>query len=87
MTVHATVGVRDGSSGPELRLEGRQRDVDHGDVEDRHDRAQHHHAGDLENGAVDVVGVLRLLALSGHAVSRSEVLVSPKVLVEPASGR
>ena len=43
----------------ELGLERRQRDVDDGDVEDRHDRAEDDHAGDLEDGGVDLVGVLR----------------------------
>ena len=36
--------------GVEGRLEGRQRDADDGDVEDRHDRAEHDDAGDLQDG-------------------------------------
>ena len=37
-------------------LEGRLRDADHGDVEDRHDRAEHHDAGDQQDVAVELVG-------------------------------
>ena len=47
----------------ELLLERRQRDVDHRDVEDRHDRAEHDHAGDLQDRGVDVIGVLGVQAL------------------------
>ena len=43
----------------ELDLEGRERDVDDGDVEDRHDRAEDDDTGDLEDGTVDLVGVVR----------------------------
>ena len=48
----------------EHHLERRQRDVDHGDVQDRHDRAEDHHAGDLDDRCVDLLGVLR--GLYGH---------------------
>ena len=54
---HRGVGQRVVDAG-EDGLERRQGDVDDGDVEDRHDRAEHDHAGDLEDRAVDVVGVL-----------------------------
>jgi hypothetical protein len=43
----------------EHRLERRQRDVDDGDVQDRHDRAEDHHAGDLDHRCVDLLGILR----------------------------
>jgi hypothetical protein len=39
-------------------LEGAERDVDDGDVEDRHDGAEDDDAGDLEDGSVDLLGVL-----------------------------
>jgi hypothetical protein len=49
------VGDRVGRA-PEHGLERRQRDVDHRDVQDRHDGADHDHARDLQHGAVDVIG-------------------------------
>ncbi len=51
--------VRDGvvGAGGEHRLERRQRDVDHGDVEDRHDRAEHDHPRKLQHCGVDLVGM------------------------------
>jgi hypothetical protein len=42
--------------GVELGLEGGQRDAHDGDVEDRHDRAENHHTGDLEHGGVQRLG-------------------------------
>ena len=41
--------------GVEDALERGQRDADHGDVEDRHDGAEHDHAGDLQNTTVEFV--------------------------------
>ena len=42
--------------GVEDLLEGGQRDADDGDVEDRHDRAEHHDAGDEQDVLVELVG-------------------------------
>ena len=51
-------GVQEGlTRRPELGLEGREGDVDDGDVEDRHDGAEDDDTGDLEDGPVDLVGV------------------------------
>lgn len=55
-------------------LEGGQGDIDDGDVEDRHDRTQDDDTGDLEDRAVDLVGVVagrRMgdLRRTGHEVS------------------
>ena len=61
---HRGVGERVVDAG-EGGLERRKGDVDDGDVEDRHDRAENDDAGDLEDGAVDVVGVF-----GGRAVGR-----------------
>ena len=52
-----------GRGGVELGLEGLQSDRDDGDVEDRHDRAEHHHSGDEEDTSVELVGgLLRVLS-------------------------
>ena len=47
------VGQRVAARGEDL-LEGGQGDVDDGDVEDRHDRAEDDDAGDFEDGAIDL---------------------------------
>ena len=69
-------GVREGLPRAlgEHGLEGRQGDVDDGDVEDRHDRAEHDHAGDLEDRPVDLVGVVGQCrsGRSGHDDSGSD---------------
>ncbi len=53
-------GVRQRLAGlAEHHLERRESDVDDGDVEDRHDRAEDDDTGDLEDRPVDLVGVLR----------------------------
>ena len=62
-----------GRGGVELALEGLQRDRDDGDVEDRHDRAEHDDAGDHQDALVELVGVAAgrdvggaLLQVCGH---------------------
>ena len=63
--VHAAVGRRR----VEDALEGR---LGHGhdrDVEDRHDRAEHHHAGDQQHATVELV-VAALCGLRGGGLGR-----------------
>ena len=69
---HRGVGERVVDAG-EGGLERREGDVDDGDVEDRHDRAENDDAGDLEDGAVDVVGVLGGCAVGRGLCHRSSV--------------
>ena len=62
------VRKRVGRVGREHLDEGRQGDVDDGDVEDRHDRAEDDDAGHLEDGGVDLVRVrLRSPGLAGRS--------------------
>jgi hypothetical protein len=79
-------------------LEGRQGDVDDGDVEDRHDRAEDDDAGDLEDGAVDLVGIgvdgcvnrgrarQRVVSVCGKGARLGQLLV-PVATLSPAAGR